>query len=841
MEYHIEIDKQDIPDVKYKSRPFPGRQLPKRDRRSHGNFLGMGLRASVDTIVKNRQNLGIEADKLLAFELTSGVATPDINLLQQKFKVIIVEEVQRNKDSLKLVVQFNSKDDIDAFERERILYENNSSETGLFAPGQRKDFFDRINEIRPLTPEDRTGKKLLKAITENNLSDGLFIVDIDVWYNGNIKDKNEIQGRVARALGTGESTLLGDLFVLPSLLLGRAKVNRYTLESLRNLDLIAMVDFPIGTLSYSHGEQYPENIIPVIDNKLDNTAPLACVVDSGVFSGNVLLSSLIVGEEDFDITEETPSDLNGHGTGVAGIVAYGDFHGYNDANKVFTPLVRICNAKVMHNENENPSYGTDKRPEQIVDEAIRYFHKEYHCRIFNLSSGDANRVYNGGRQMAWASQLDNLARELDIVIVVSAGNVNNPEIPAFTNREELMSKVRDQLLTNEHRLIDPATMALGITVGSITRYGEPESFPQRAVFLSAGQANYPSAFTRTGDGVSGAIKPEFVDYGGNLAIRQLTATQISWQNNRSLHEPTLSNDITRVFVGKYGTSFAAPHVTHIAARLERALQTQIGGEPSANLIRALMASSARYYEPDWLNGATPPDFQPGSNRQTQSWRLRISGYGKVCDDIALFSDRNHVSLFAEDTLSLRHIHLYKIPVPEAFLNLRANKRIAIGFAYNPPTQLSRKAYIANSLWFEVFRHVDDEMLLEIKAKIEDIYGNAEDDKEERVIEKYHNKYGAHFKPGYTKIKNSTLQQCVWEKGERGGSDLRWENNEPCIHILVTGKERFEHPATHEAQPYALAVTFTYENDEDIQLRQRLFERVRVKQRAQVRIRSQVQV
>lgn len=69
--------------------------------------------------------------------------------------------------------------------------------------------------------------------------------------------------------------------------------------------------------------------------------------------------------------------------------------------------------------------------------------------------------------------------------------------------------------------------------------------------------------------------------------------------------------------------------------------------------------------------------------------MRLSGYGKV-DDSTLFTDRNHVTLFTEDALDLRQIHLYKIPVPSEFLDLRTNKRISIGFAYNPPTRLSRR-------------------------------------------------------------------------------------------------------------------------------------------------------
>jgi hypothetical protein len=71
--------------------------------------------------------------------------------------------------------------------------------------------------------------------------------------------------------------------------------------------------------------------------------------------------------------------------------------------------------------------------------------------------------------------LDKLSKELDIVVVVSAGNAN-PIMSQFGNRDELMAQARNNLLSDPHRLIDPATTALGITVGAITRYGEPKNY-----------------------------------------------------------------------------------------------------------------------------------------------------------------------------------------------------------------------------------------------------------------------------------------------------------------------------------------------------------------------------
>jgi len=128
------------------------------------------------------------------------------------------------------------------------------------------------------------------------------------------------------------------------------------------------------------------------------------------------------------------------------------------------------------------------------------------------------------------------------------------------------------------------------------------------------------------------------------------------------------------------------------------------------------------------------------------------------------------------------------------------------------------------------------LIIKVKRK------KADEEVAEKIMENFASQYGAKdFHPGYTEIMKSTLQQCVWEKGAKGGNDLLWEDNAPYIYILVTGKARFKHPDEQSAQPYALAVTFSYESEADIQLRQKINEQVKIKQREQIRTRTQIQV
>lgn len=838
---HIEIMREDMVRS-YRFQSFPNApRPPSRDRTNHGKRLGEELSQATKFIESKRVQLGIDSENLLVLEVISDAISRDIleNMLA-KFDLFLVEETDiidpANPNKSKLVIQFEDKIALNLFNRERELWQNDDFNEAILTYAQRRDLFNCIENIRSVSREDKIGPRLRKFFEDPSLfPDSLFVVNIDVWYNGDRSKIIETERIIKKALGTQGSTLLGDLFEIPSLLLGRAQVNEFTLNALLDLDVVSLVDLPFSTVSTEQYELYSFDFEPIINNSLGNNAPLAAVLDSGVFSANPLLSNVIVGEEEFDNTENTTSDLNGHGTGVAGIVAYGDFHKCIQS-KVFTPLVRICNGKIMHNENGNTCFPTDKRPELIVKEAIEYFNKEYNCRVFNLSAGDTEHLYNGGRQFAWAEMLDQLSRHLDIVIIISAGNVSDPRIDEFDSRDALIEGCRNQLFQPEHKLIDPATSSLSVTVGSITRFDEPEVIPNRGVRLSVGAKNYPSVFTRIGKGINKAIKPELVDYGGNFAVHQISRGDTRWyKNDRQLLEPTLHNGNDKIFKGYCGTSFSAPHVTHIAARIERALEEQIGEKPSANLIRALLVNSAKatLEMVEWTEKSVDPLYN-GNGNPKQERRLRLIGFGKA-DDSILYSHERQVTLFAEDELDLRLFHLYKIPVPKEFLSVRTEKKIAISLAYNPITRLSRKDYLACNLWFEVFRKIDEETLLQYKAKKE----SGEDTEDD--LENLPDENKTAFYPGYKEISKSTLQQRVWAKGTRGGSDLLWNEHEPYVYVLVTGKERFKYAEQELPQPYALVITFTYSGQEDIKLYDKLQNNVRIRDRQRERARTQIRV
>lgn len=833
---HIQIKRESF-EYKYRFYPSPNSVENAKDPCNHSIKLNKELSKSLEIIKSKRAICGIESNDRIVLQINSKESKPNVieNMLG-RFNLDIMQETSTDdKDRKNYVVQFNDESSIELFNDERKSWESGNETTKILTKSQRCELFNSIEDIRDVLPEDRKGRRLDQFMKKSEYDDiDFFIVNIDIWYNGDSSQKLSIYNDINKALGTGGSKLLEDLLPLTSLLLGRVRVNIFTVKVLLDLDMVAYVELPISEIKTELSPTIPNpNFSPIIQNDLNSSSPLAAVLDSGIFSANPLLEGVVCAEKDFDNTENSTNDFNGHGTGVAGIVAYGDF--YNKSN-VFKPQVRICNGKIMHNDNGSTSFCEDKRPEQLVKEAIEYFNSEYGCRIFNLSIGDCDMIYTGGRQFAWAKLLDEMSKKLDIVIIVSAGNVTNPNINNFKTRNELSIKCRDNLFAPEHRLIDPATSALSVTVGAIARTSEPEVLENRLGRLSVGEKDYMSVFTRVGKGVNKSIKPELVDYGGNFAISTMGTDEKIWiRNDRNLFELSLNNKKDCVFKGGCGTSFSAPHVTHIAARIEKMLEQQLKEKPSSNLIKAMLVNSARYSEnmKNWASESND-EFDSSVKNKIQERRLRLIGFGKI-DDSSLFSTDNKVTLFAEDKLELRNYHIYKIQIPEEFLKGKSKKRISISLSYNPNTNMNRKEYLANNLWFEVYRKIDENELIKYKSN-----KNKKNNIKE-YLDDLPNINKANFSPGYTELQRSTLQQRVWEKNKGGGSDLLWDENEPVINILVTGKERIKHKNYDTKQDYALVITFEYDSEESIELYDKLKESVNIKERTRARVNDRTKI
>ncbi len=727
--------------------------------------------------------------------------------------------------TFRTLVQFKDSDAQKTFENEQRLYEKKESSDSLLTYKQRMQLFDSLESIEEVGEKDRKG---LRLQTES-LPKEPFFFDVDLWHPGavaliaeSIKQFREL------VLKHGGTITDGPTVLADTLLIARVTGTKKLVDALLKYDRVAHIDLP--PLLHPPNFSVFENVdAPESVPKLPDDAPVACIVDSGVTAGHPLLNGLVIDEEDFDSGEPTVSDMEGHGTHIGGIIVYGDV-GICAREKKFIPKVRLISAKVMKAVWDMPSaaggicrpgFADESRVETQIRNAVTRIHQKHGCKIFNLSFGNPANPYYGGRQLALSLTLDELSAKLDVVCIVPTGNVPEPEIPNVSTEEQFQPAIRDQLYSRKHALIDPSTSALSLSVGSLAHSTQTVAANTRnARMLIGAPINGPSPFTRTGavkesgDGLLRAVKPEFVAYGGNYALR---TSGRSWLlNDAHLGIISLNREFAQkgLLKSMCGTSMAAPYVTHVASQVECMLRKLGNNRVSANLIRALVAHSATVPldTKDWLADGH-------SDGDAELRRLRACGYGVPQLDRALRSSDNRSVLFAEDEIPNNKVHLYELFLPNEFTQGNADRIIKITLAYNPPLNGRRKEYLSRTMHFQLYRDLSEEALRDARTPRAD-------------TEKYSFPAckEAKFRPTYTCLQWSTLQSAAFKVSRETVFALDQPGQDSTWHIMVQCEERFEMGLT-ERQPYAIVVSLEHP-DQHVRIHQRMELRVtqRIRQR-----------
>ena len=287
----------------------------------------------------------------------------------------------------------------------------------------------------------------------------------------------------------------------------------------------------------------------------DNDAPVVCVVDSGVASGNPFLRPVTKGELVKSFLRNKPEDASdsyGHGSGVASLVSYYALNLTPRAENY--GKVWIASARVLDDNNSGEDLFS-----KTLSEVVEFF-VPLGVRIFNLSVNILNRKWNRDAKRtvprrSWiARKIDHLSREKDIVFVISTGNLIPLDVRQFIadghNYPAYLAK-------DDSRILDPAQAALALTVGAIAPTTLAEGPVGRARAIA--EKDHPSPFTRCGPGVNEETKPELVDFGGNY-LRDEESGMV--RMNRGSSVVMASNRLTPSVAFDSGTSFAAPRVAH---------------------------------------------------------------------------------------------------------------------------------------------------------------------------------------------------------------------------------------------------------------------------------------
>jgi Subtilisin-like serine proteases len=776
---HLRLEREAPINLRHPRRGGGGFTPP--DPRAYGAALGTKLQAARARITDPEQADigGFDERKLIKIHLHPGDksvpafdAIPGVEIVSQEDEAIILA--------------FAEEQGLDEFEKRLATLARDGSVT-------RKDLLFAIEDFDHWTPEDRTGA----ALREQGFpAQTPFTLDIELWPQERPDKRQAMFSAFVAWLQERGIEMLDDL-QQPSLVMLRVRCNRQQAEQLLRHRDVRKVDLPprLGVsvqLLRTDINQFPAVDPPPVD------ASAIAVLDSGLTSGHPLLAAAVGDAQGYLEPHRSANDAEPwHGTFVGGLALYGDVHGAIQQRQ-FVPQLRLFSGKVFEDDGQDQT----EFVERAVEEAVRELHGQYGCRVFNLSYGDLNKVYDGRHVRGLAYTLDRLTRELGVLFVVPTGNLQLYQLP-----QDAREQYPNYLFEEYARLLDPATALNVLTVGGISMFEatrDAQRYPTIEDHILA-RAHQPFPLTRRGPSINGAIKPDVVEHAGNVALmragggtRHAGLGVVSLNGGFATGSP-FSEDI--------GTSYAAPVVAHKAARLLAAVPNA-----SPNLLRALIGAHARW------PGACETLLGPGDRPEGRERLLQLIGYGRV-DDTALYRSLDHtVTLLAEERIDSDKHHFFELPVPDSFwANGRRTREITVALAYSPDVRTTRLDYRRTKLWFN----------LVVADSLDDVTRAFQRNREEGMGEHSNGRWLSN-----ETRKNGTLQVSRWEFRQ---VPVRGDK----VFVVVTRQDSAwshdEHRA--EAEPYALAVVLADREQANAQLYAQV--QAMLQARAQARARARI--
>ncbi len=426
------------------------------------------------------------------------------------------------------------------------------------------------------------------------------------------------------------------------------------------------------------------------------SAPVVCIVDSGVTTGNPFLEPVTRNEllrSFLGQAPDNPHDEHGHGSGVASLAAYYALNLQNGASN--EGKAWVASARVLDADNSGEE---DRLFSKVLREVVAFF-APLGVRIFNLSVNILNRKWNDEAKRtvprrSWVARtIDKLSREYDVIFVVSAGNLPTSQVRDYLQNGQAYP---GYFVEGDARLLDPGQAALALTVGALS--------PGTLIVGPTGSAtaiaarHQPAPFTRCGPGISREIKPELVDFGGNY-VHDVGGDLV--RANPGTSVMMASHQLTPAIAHDSGTSFAAPRVAHKLALVLADLESLDLSEISAPLLKAFIVNSASRSGLGDEFGAFVGAMEA---LQPKHW-LNIAGHGMPDHNRATYCDAYSALLSFSGELTPNTVAYFDVPVPAELANAaNGTKRLTITVVHAPEVQRwGLERYLGTTLKWRIFR------------------------------------------------------------------------------------------------------------------------------------------
>ncbi|QRI93011.1 S8 family peptidase [Delftia lacustris] len=437
---------------------------------------------------------------------------------------------------------------------------------------------------------------------------------------------------------------------------------------------------------------------------VNDDAPRVCLLDSGVNRAHPLLDPLITTA---DLHTVEPAwgldDQANHGTGLAGLAAYGDLtDALASADGIAIPH-RLESVKLVPGEGANA--GDARHHAWLFMEGVARpeISAPDRARVFS-SAVTATDYRDRGRPSSWSAAVDGLAAGMDgegetpRLFILSAGNTRDPN--AWGTYPECLS-------TN--LVHDPGQAWNAITVGACTDKLGTEGHPSLAPIASAGGLSPFTTTTQTWER-AWPLKPDVVLEGGNVAKDQFGAVGMASLNLLVPHHQPLE----RLFTTSNATSAASALCAGMAARIMAAYP-----KLRPETIRALLVHSAQ-----WSDAMRAMFLPTPPNKDHYVHMIRHCGWGTPDLNRALWSASDSLTLVLEDLVHpyqkvpgkvvTRDMNLHALPWPkeelEALQDTPVEMRVTLSYFIEPNPSArgiaSKYHYPSHRLRFDVQRPLD---------------------------------------------------------------------------------------------------------------------------------------
>ena len=643
----------------------PGFPKTQKEVEEHGKYLldkAEEFQRIIDTQETSRKpNLPPLPEKVQVILQTDGLSPSDVSKLGLMF-------IEEREDGILVTIAQEIDLSTVISKTKSYLEERTKRDKPKFS-----NLIDPLLDYRPATYDDKVGERLKDKLSESN-DDDILRVEIELA-GGRTEEGGLIRSEFSSYIQGLNQGIPEDAEIYKAGILGMGEIieTEYSIhraffpvyaiqDLLRNsraswiisIDLIPEIEEDLIRLNVLTADSIPPLLQPNED------APRLVIIDSGIANGHPLFrdpqgNSILGRQRNFlpDSDPENTSDdiKGGHGTGVASVAAFKSIKGYLlGQDPVFQPFFWIENAKILlpqsllssNGNPEIPVLHPNQLPKDLMRKIVQYFYlsKPDKCKIFNLSIGSApHRLKNWISN--WAEEIDNLTAINDILFVISAGNLQLDDVQqCCTGNQDYPIYLLDQ----KSRLRNPAQAYSAISVGALSDNDSVTFDNDRLGNKAIADADHPAPFSRTGLLLGGVVKPDVVDFGGNLALTEYNHVC----KLRELSIPVANRDFVTGGLLAYqcGTSLAAPRISNIAVKIQN--QNPFA---SANLIRALIINSAEW--PGLFTNVFKYPRNPlgVTNDEIIGNTLRLCGYGVPKEENALSANSSCIIFTVEDTMS----------------------------------------------------------------------------------------------------------------------------------------------------------------------------------------------